>query len=424
MSTAEATPRLLDGLAGERAELLRRAMACCLRRFDFYKRRFAQAGITADTLATEDPVALLARMPLLEAADLRELSDESLQAGSRIVDLETSSGTTGPRKRRFISHEDDLADHEVLAEMFRLCGVGPSDRVACVDTDPVHLMASLARAFELLGADTYMLCAGPDLHRGLERLPALGPSVLVSVPSILERAVGPLCDRYADGRSRPPDRVIYVGEPLAEAVRRRLESSLGAEVFGYYGAAETSSLGIECAAHDGVHLFTDRHVVEIAPDAPGSCRGEIVVTTLRQQTLPLLRYRLGDLVEVCAGPCPCGLPLPRVRVMGKAGDVLSVLGCKVGYGPALEAVYDGCRRPGPMQLALSRHTRERLTVVLPEEMRPAEARIVSSLLASEPDLDFLAESGYLEIELSFVDAAYFHASRKRARVVDRRTSPA
>ncbi len=422
MSTEAADTLLVADVDEEAGEELRRALGYCFERFGLYRRPFQEAGITAADVSTEDPVALLQRLPLLGADGLRELSDESLQTGRRIVDLETSSGTTGPRKRRFISHEDDLADHELLAEMFRVCGVAASDRVACIDTDPVHLMASFSRAFDLLGAESYMLCAGPDLHRGLECLPALAPSILVTVPSILEGAIGPLCRMYADASLHRPDKIIYVGEQLSDSVRRRLEACLGIEVFGYYGASETSALGIECPAHDGVHLFTDRNIFEVVPSSPGSASGEIVVTTLLQKTLPLLRYRLGDLIEVRDGHCPCGRSFPRVRVRGKAGDFVSVLGSKLGYQPVLNAVYDGSEQPGPMQLLLTREASEKLTILLPESMRRRSSRIIDSLLSSEPDLDFLVESKYLEVELSFVDTGYFHASRKRARVVDRRRS--
>ena len=75
-----------------------------------------------------------------------------------------------------------------------------------------------------------------------------------------------------------------------------------------------------------------------------------------------------------------------------------------------------------MQLLLTREASEKLTILLPESMRRRSSRIIDSLLGSEPDLDFLVESKYLEVELSFVDTGYFHASRKRARVVDRRRS--
>ena len=422
MSTEAADTLLVADVDEEAGAELRRALGYCFERFGVYRRTFQEAGITAADVSTEDPVALLQRLPLLGADGLRELSDESLQTGRRIVDLETSSGTTGPRKRRFISQEDDLADHELLAEMFRVCGVAASDRVACIDTDPVHLMASFSRAFDLLGAESYMLCAGPDLHRGLECLPALAPSILVTVPSILEGAIGPLCRMYADASLHRPDKIIYVGEQLSDSVRRRLEACLGIEVFGYYGASETSALGIECPAHDGVHLFTDRNIFEVVPSSPGSASGEIVVTTLLQKTLPLLRYRLGDLIEVRDGHCPCGRSFPRVRVRGKAGDFVSVLGSKLGYQPVLNAVYDGSEQPGPMQLLLTREASEKLTILLPESMRRRSSRIIDSLLSSEPDLDFLVESKYLEVELSFVDTGYFHASRKRARVVDRRRS--
>ena len=422
MSSEAADTLLVADVDEEAGEELRRALGYCFERFGVYRRAFQEAGITAADVSTEDPVALLRRLALLGADGLRELSDESLQIGRRIVDLETSSGTTGPRKRRFISHEDDLADHELLAEMFRVCGVGASDRVACIDTDPVHLMASFSRAFDLLGAESYMLCAGPDLHRGLECLPALAPSVLVTVPSILEGAIGPLCRMYADASLHRPDKIIYVGEQLSDPVRRRLEACLGIEVFGYYGASETSALGIECPAHDGVHLFTDRNIFEAVPSSPGSASGEIVVTTLMQKTLPLLRYRLGDLIEVRDGHCPCGRSFPRVKVRGKAEDSVSLLGSKLGYQPVLNAVYGSSEQPGPMQLLLTREASEKLTILLPESMRRKSSRIIDSLLSSEPDLDFLVESKYLEVELSFVDTGYFHASRKRARVVDGRRS--
>ncbi len=79
-------------------------------------------------------------------------------------------------------------------------------------------------------------------------------------------------------------------------------------------------------------------------------------------------------------------------------------------------------KPGPMQLVLSRETSDELTIVLPESMRPRRAKIMDSLLDGEPDLDFLVESKYLRLEFSFVDADYFRASRKLARVVDRRQS--
>ena len=402
---------------------LREALLYSAATFSVYQRAFASLGISRDDILRRDPMSVLRSLPLLDADSFQDLSDESVRVGNRIVDLETSSGTTGSRKRRFISYEDDVSDHDFLARLFAVSGIGPQDRVACLDTDPVNLMASFTRAFDLLGVEeAYMFCVGPDFDRALGSIPALDPTVIVTVPSILERCFDTLARLHADADSPALRTVIYVGEPATPSLRSRLEGTLGVEVFGYYGASETSALGIECSAHNGIHLFTDRNVIEVIPEGPDGMSGEIVVTTLNQRTLPLLRYPLGDRIEVLRGQCACGLTSPRVEVQGRVGDSFSVMGSKLGYRALLSAIYDGEDSPGPMQLVLSRETSDKLTIVLPESMRRREATIMDSLFDDEPDLDFLVESKYLKLELSFVDADYFRASRKVTGVVDLRES--
>ena len=423
MTSVRADPVLVGEVSDETREVLRAALLYAAATFAVYKQAFDPLGISRSDILRRDPIAVLRSLPMLDADAFLDLSDESVTAGSQIVDLETSSGTTGPRKRRFISHDDDVSDHDFLARLFAVSGVGPQDRVACLDTDPVNLMASFTRAFDLLGAEeAYMFCAGPDFDSALSSMPMLDPTVIVTVPSILERCFDTLAGLYADRDARALRTVIYVGEPATPSLRSRLEGTLDVEGFGYYGASETSALGIECSAHNGIHLFTDRNVIEVAPRGADGMSGEIVVTTLKQRALPLLRYPLGDRVEVLPGQCACGLAFPRVEVKGRVGDNFSVMGSKLGYRPLLGAIYSGEDSPGPMQLVLSRETSDKLTIVLPESMRRREAKIMDSLLDGEPDLDFLVESKYLRLELSFVDADYFRASRKLASVVDRRES--
>lgn len=414
---------LVGDVSDETRGDLREALLYSVATFSIYQQAFARLGISRDDILRRDPMSVLRSLPLLDADGFQDLSDESVRAGNMIVDLESSSGTTGSRKKRFISYEDDVSDHDFLARLFAVSGIGPQDKVACLDTDPVNLMASFTRAFDLLGVEeAYMFCVGPDFNRALGSIPALNPTVIVTVPSILERCFDTLARLHADANSPALRTVIYVGEPATLSLRSRLEETLGVEVFGYYGASETSALGIECSAHNGIHLFTDRNVIEVMPEGPDGMFGEIVVTTLNQRTLPLLRYPLGDRIEVCLGQCACGLAFPRVDVQGRMGDSFSVMGSKLGYRPLLSAIYDGEDSPGPMQLVLSRETSDKLTIVLPESMRRREAKIMDSLFDGEPDLDFLVESKYLKLKLSFVDADYFRASRKVTGVVDLRES--
>ena len=107
--------QLLGEVSRESSERLRGALTLAIRDFDFYEKRFRSSGISPEDILNGDPVGILRRLPLLEAKDLDALAAESLSRGKHIMDMETSSGTTGSRKRRFISCEDDAAETEFLA---------------------------------------------------------------------------------------------------------------------------------------------------------------------------------------------------------------------------------------------------------------------------------------------------------------------
>ena len=412
--------RLLGEVDEAASARLRETLRFAQSAFGYYAKLFRLAGISGADLENEPPLDVLRRLPRLDGHGLDALSNESLRAGFPIIDVETSSGTTGPRKRRFITPEDDRLETEFLAELFAICGVSGADSAACLDTDPLTLMVSFTKALDVLGVrEAYALSIGPEFQRTLDALTRLAPTVVITVPSVLERCLDPLIDAYARAGVREPRTVIYLGEPLSPRVRHAVEARLGAKVFGYYGASETSALGVECGAHAGIHLFTNRVIVELAGE-DDDATAEMVVTTLFQRSPPLLRYSLEDRVRPLAGACSCGLPYPMVDVLGRVGDSFSVLGAKLSYGAVLSAVYAHTDEPGHMQLELSRDDTEELTIVLPEPLRHAEAEMRRDLVRSHPDIDFLVGSGLLTLGFSYAEPGYFDAARKTRRIVDRR----
>jgi phenylacetate-coenzyme A ligase PaaK-like adenylate-forming protein len=282
-------------------------------------------------------------------------------------------------------------------------------------------MVSFTKAFDLLGVEeAYAWCVGADFYSTLASLPKLDPDVIISIPSILEKCFEPLKLYYRNRASHRLKKVIYVGEAISANLRGRMETEPGVEVFGYYGASETSALGIECRAHDGIHLFTNRNVFEIVTDSPSGLTGRIVVTTLQQQTLPLIRYALNDVISLKQGKCPCGLSYPKVDVSGRAGDSFSILGAKFYYEPILKACYNGRNGVRLMRLVLSCEEREKIEIVLPKSLQPDEKTIRGDIFRSQPDLDFLSGSKYLDIQLSFEDESSLADSRKQKRIVDLR----
>ena len=400
---------------------LRDALRYAYSTFSTYRDLFESAGVGTDVLAQDDPLAVIERLPVIAADTLARVSEESLSVVDGIVDMETSSGTTGVRKKRFISHEDDRNDHEFMAELFRVAGITVHDRVACLDTDPVYLMVSFARALDRLGADeAYVYSVGRDQGQTLDALVRLDPTAIFAVPSMFERCWPPLRRLYDEAGRGSLRKVVFVGERVPHQIRAKLESERGIEVFSYYGAAETSSLGIECTAHMGIHLFDDRNLFELLPSEREGSDGQLVVSSLTQKTVPLVRYALGDEIVLLPGECPCRLSYPRVDVLGRAGDSFSVLGSRLHYDSLLRSVYRKFEEIGYMQVVLTTQAHDVLTVLLPDDVRPFEKRMKDSLLSDQLELEFLVASKLAFLRFEYVDESYFTGSRKMKLVDDRR----
>ena len=159
-STSQSTDLLTNPSPAE-LSALREMMLHCIHNFPTYRNIFQNAGITHKDIESANPLHLLKNLPTIGSAELNRISMESVAAIDTIVDTETSSGTTSGGKIRFISYEDDATEHRFLARLLRICGVGPEDRVACLDTDPAAVMISFPRACELVPtAESYCLSAG------------------------------------------------------------------------------------------------------------------------------------------------------------------------------------------------------------------------------------------------------------------------
>jgi phenylacetate-CoA ligase len=420
MAQTDQNPRIAGLLNQETRDTLRSVLSHCWENFRFYRRRFEASGVNLTDIETADPVTILQKLPLLESANLSDLSTEVAATADSVIDVETSSGTTGQRKVRYISYEDDQREHEFLAELWAIAGVGSADRVACLDTDPVNLMVSIAKAFDLLGvAEAYCLSAGANFAHTVRAIKKLAPTVLVSVPSIIERYLFQ-ADWPQSNNERPSfSKVIYIGESMPAATRRALENA-GVEVFGYYGASETSALGIECSAHQGIHVIQSRNIVELLPDVDDPTQSAAVITTLNQWAQPLLRYRLGDKVQEVPAPCPCGLPDPRLIVQGKPDESISILGSKIGYGSLKTSAYRHDSQSGPLQVVVSRTTIEVLDLVLPDTIKSNEKEVRKSVLSAEPDLAFLIDSGFTKLSITFVSPEHFVSDRKFKPIIDLR----
>lgn len=161
--------------------------------------------------------------------------------------------------------------------------------------------------------------------RVLHLLDRLDISVTWSLPSepLFWAAAAWACDRVPANLGKSLRALIVAGEPLGHAKRKRIGEIWGARVIEDYGSTETTSLAGECS-HGVLHAWADRFLMEVYDPRTNTVSprgtGQLVVTTLYREAMPLIRYDLEDIVELSDEPCACGWVLPRIRVLGRVAD--------------------------------------------------------------------------------------------------------
>lgn len=291
-------------------------------------------------------VADLARLPFTTKADLRASYPLGWAAvpPAALVRVHASSGTTGKRTVCAYTARDLDDWTEQFARCFATAGV--------TDEDVVQIMvgygmwtagAGFQAGAERLGA--FAVPTGPgNLDLQLEMATDLRSTVLCATSSFALLFAETVEARGLAG-SLAVRTGVFGSERWGPRMRSRIESLLGLEAFDIYGLTELygPGVGIECPVHEGFHYWSDYYVVEIVDPLGDALRppgeeGEIVVTTLRKEGMPLIRYRTRDLSRLYLDACPCGSPFPRLASLtGRTDDMVKVRGVAV-FPSQVEAV--------------------------------------------------------------------------------------
>jgi phenylacetate-CoA ligase len=295
----------------------------------------------------------LRKLPLLTkelivASPLEDL----LARGVPVRDKKTTSGTTGPP---LSVYRGPLTERRIVALRLRrshVAGVHWWEKEVYVKHSylKVHTQKASLKRINLLSSPTDAKDMVPryreiDLNpknaqAAARILVRYGPSILRGIPSHLRRIAG-LVKEYDP--SFVVRRIITDSEVLTRGTREDLHALFGGEVFNQYGCMEFTGMGSECKFHNGLHMYTDYFVFEFLgrdgqPAGEGE-RAEMVVTGLVDDAMPLIRYRLGDIVVRGEDEaCPCGCSLPKLkRVEGRASDgLLTVRGDVIPPSTILE----------------------------------------------------------------------------------------
>lgn len=321
------------------------------RRSPFYRRRWRGRVPRPDELPELEPVdksSLLVEsfdeavtVPDLNLAAARSrLADMPARQRGRYI-LVASSGTTGqpaviPFARRdwregmaYILRSANLSIEGTTGETTDILRVfAERPRVAGIGTmNPIHVSSQLVASFHIGLIPSLSLAASLPLDEQVERLNRFQPTVLGGYPSALDL----LTEAALDGALSIWPRLIFSGgETVTAGLRQRVCKAWGIELFDFYGLAETLVIAGECGEHKGLHLYEDAVVLEVIDEngrvlPPGERGDGILVTSLINRTLPIIRYAVSDLLTLSDEPCPCGLPFRRIlAVEGRREELLTL----------------------------------------------------------------------------------------------------
>jgi phenylacetate-CoA ligase len=357
--TAETLPR--ERLAALQLKRLRATLKNAWDNVTVHRRRMEAAHVEPkDVRSLED----LAHLPFTLKSDLREHYPFGLFARPRtgLARLHASSGTTGKPTVVGYTRKDLDTWSDLMARSLACAGARPGDVVHNAYGYGLFTGGLGAHyGAERLGA-TVVPVSGGGTERQVALLLDFGARVLCATPSYALN-IAEVAEREGfDLRKSSLEIGIFGAEPWSEAMRRELEARLGLKALDVYGLSEIMGPGVavECEAQDGLHGWEDHFLFEVIdPESgrplPEGTEGELVITTLTKQALPMIRYRTRDITRLTRARCACGRTHLRLkRITGRNDDMLIIRGVNV-YPSQIEAVLVGLPGIAPhYQLVLER----------------------------------------------------------------------
>lgn len=302
----------------------------------FYKEVFKTHGITPDSIQCLDDIK---KIPFTTKAQMRENYPYGLVAGElkNAVRLHSSSGTTGNPTVIFHSQHDLDAWANLVARCLYMVGLRNTD---VFQNSSGYGMFTGGLGFqygaEHLGALTVPAAAG-NSKRQIKFITDFGTTALHAIPSYAIRLAEVFQEEGIDPTQTSLTTLVIGAEPHTDEQRKKIEKMLNVKAYNSFGMSEMNGPGVafECTEQNGMHLWEDCYYVEIIdPDTeelvPVGEIGELVLTTLNRDMMPLLRYRTRDLTRILPEKCPCGRTHLRIdRIKGRSDDMFIIKGVNI-----------------------------------------------------------------------------------------------
>lgn len=299
----------------------------------FFKDKFREAEIRPDSIRSMED---LQKLPFTRKTDLRAGYPFGFFAVPRreVVRIHTTSGTTGKPTVVGYTRGDLDKWSSLIARNLTMVGL-TSDDVFQNMVNYGMFTGGLGFHYgsEKIGMTTIPSATG-NTRRQIEMIQDFGVTAIHCTPSYALHLAEAAEEMNADLSALKVG--MFGAEPWSDAMRHDLEAKLGVEAFDSYGMSELYGPGVafECQEHNGLHIWHDSYLVEIIDPKTGEQlgpgeRGELVVTPLVKEAMPLVRYRTGDITMLLDDECPCGRGPKLARFTGRSDDMLVIRGINV-----------------------------------------------------------------------------------------------
>ncbi|MCX5635349.1 MAG: phenylacetate--CoA ligase [Planctomycetota bacterium] len=412
------------------SDRLKKLVAYIYKNCSVYKKKFDDAKITPDQIKTIDDIK---RLPFTVKEDMRDNYPYGLFSASPkdLVELHVSSGTTGNPTLVGYTKDDIKLWSDVMARTICCAGAEPGDTIQIAYGYGLFTggLGFHYGAMEM-GLKIIPTSSG-QTSRQLKIMRDFGPRILACTPSYCLY----MADEAKDMGLNPADSSWKIGifgaEPWSASMRKEIQQIWGMLATDVYGLSEIIGPGVaqECKYQDGLHIFSDVFFPEIinpqtGQEMPPGKDGELVITTLTKQGIPLIRYRTRDVASINYEKCRCGRTSPRIsKIKGRTDDMIVVRGINV-FPSQIEHVLLGIEGTHPhYQIIVDRQAHKLDTVeVLVEVDEKVFSDEVKKLHEFEERIKMEIE-GLLSIgvKVTLVEPKTIQRSEGKAkRVIDKR----
>lgn len=323
----------------------------------FYRRKFSEMKLEAESIKTPEDVR---RLPFTTKQDLRDCYPFGMAAVplEKCIRLHSSSGTTGTPIVVLHTRRDIEQWADAMARCMWMVGLRPTDIFQ--NTSGYGMFTGglgMQYGAERVGMLTVPAGAG-NTKRQIKFIRDFGTTAIHAIPSYAARLYQVMQEEGVDPRRDTKLHTLLIGaEPHTEEQRRRIEEMLGVKAYNSFGMTEMCGPGVafECREQCGMHIWEDNYIVEIVdPDTLEPVKdgdvGELVLTTLNREAMPLLRYRTRDLTRIIPGECTCGRHHKRIdRMKGRSDDMIILKGVNI-FPMQIEQVLLGYKELAPQYL--------------------------------------------------------------------------